>query len=100
MSRAKLQAPTKEELKKLRETMSLKQISDVYFVHESVVGRWLSGYGLTKPRTRRITDEEYKIADINGINRKTVYHRVITCGWTVDEATTKPVRINNKREVI
>lgn len=39
-----------------------------------------------------ITEEHYKIAEQNGIDRRNVYQRVWGLGWDVDRAITQPLR--------
>lgn len=38
-----------------------------------------------------ITDEEYKIAESNGINKRAVYQRV-NYGWSIQRAITQPLK--------
>ncbi|MEW9139778.1 hypothetical protein [Bacillus wiedmannii] len=38
-----------------------------------------------------ITDEQYLIANRNGISKKNVYQRVNECGWSIEKAITKPL---------
>ncbi len=40
---------------------------------------------------REITEEHYKIAEQNGIDRNNVYQRVWTLDWDIDRAITKPL---------
>ena len=39
-----------------------------------------------------VTDEQYEIAEKNGISRATVTQRVVTYIWPVERAITEPVR--------
>ena len=38
-----------------------------------------------------LTEQDYRIADENGIDRLLVYRRVIECGWCVERAITEEV---------
>ncbi|PEI42556.1 hypothetical protein CN620_08865 [Bacillus pseudomycoides] len=40
---------------------------------------------------RMPTEEEYKLAEKNGISRKNVYQRVVTYDWDIEGAITKPL---------
>lgn len=44
-----------------------------------------------------ITDEEYALAEKNGIPRHIVYTRVVTYDWEIDKAITTPVMGRDKR---
>ncbi|MBM6649045.1 hypothetical protein [Bacillus sp. RIT 809] len=45
-----------------------------------------------------ITDEQYLIANKNGISKKNVYQRVNEYGWSIEKAITKPIYNTNKRK--
>ncbi|MGR5983474.1 hypothetical protein ACT7CN_22030 [Bacillus cereus] len=50
---------------------------------------------------KEITEEQYKVAESNGINRNNLRQRVRKYGMSIEEATTKPInRITKERRNI
>ncbi|WP_180235595.1 hypothetical protein [Bacillus toyonensis] len=45
-----------------------------------------------------ITNEQYLIANKNGISRRNVYQRVNEYGWSIEKAITQPLYNTNKRK--
>lgn len=43
-----------------------------------------------------LTDEQVQIAENNGINYRSLYHRIYTLGWSVQDAITVPLRFREK----